>query len=230
LTSRSIPYRIADAVFEVRRRVRSEENFVRAALGKWCRPGQAALDIGCGWARFHETVCERGLRYIGVDVNPMIVRTNRENGLDVRMPEELRATGVRVDCLIASHVIEHLPWMEAASFLEHYSQYLRVGGVLIILTPLMCREFYDDFDHVKPYNPEAVRTMLCKERAQAQPTGISAKYEEVGLWMKRDPLWHSHGKGTLSKVMSVAMTAGFVATAGVIGRANGYGMVLKRRA
>lgn len=166
--------------------------------------------------------------YAGVDINASIVQWNRERGRDVMTPSECALRDDKYDCIVLSHIIEHHSWSEALHFLATYVDHLKVGGLMIVITPLMGPEFYDDFDHVKPYNPAALRSVLCHEGVQARDYGLAFRCEELDFWMKRDPLWHSHRAGGIQRTLSVLSAVAFIGTFGLIGRGNGYGMVLRR--
>lgn len=220
-------HRVVDAVYELRRRVNSEETFLRATLRRHVREGARLLDVGCGFGRFHAIVRDSGWRCIGVDSNPATVERGRAEGREVFQSAELQA-GEQYDAILLAHIIEHFDTESLLAFLAHYLEMLRPGGIVIILTPLMHRGFYDDFDHVKPYNPGAVRQILCRSAAQVRPFAIPGQYEETDLWIKRDPLWHSYRDRRWNHLFDIPLTLAAVLSGGLIARTTGYGMVLRR--
>jgi len=55
-----------------------------------------------------------------------------------------------------SHIIEHFAPHDLLPFIDSYLHRLQPGGRLIICTPLLTKNFYNDFDHVKPYQPVGI--------------------------------------------------------------------------
>lgn len=220
--------RIVNAVYMLRRKVNSEESFLRRALQKWSFRGAKLLDVGCGLCRFYELIRSQGAEYVGVDVNPDIVRYNQGLGRAVNTEAEFCLTMDQYDVLLLSHVIEHFDYSSLVVFLNTYLPRLKEGGIIIIFTPLYHRGFYDDFDHVKPYNPGALRQLFCKSSKQTRGYGLHGEYVELYLWFKRDPLWHSYREGIWKHVFSVPSTLACSFSYGLIGRLNGYGMVFKK--
>lgn len=227
--SKSSLHSVVDAVYELRRRVNSEETFLRRSLAANCARGARLLDVGCGRGRFQPLIQAAGIKWTGVDVNAETVGDGLARGLDFRHANDFPRPGeVSFDAMLFSHVIEHMDADTLALFLTHYLSHLKPGGTAIFLTPLMHRGFYDDFDHVKPYNPHALRQMLCRSTSQTQPFPMSGVYSEVGLWLKRDPLWHTHRTGRWTHLFDIPATLACVVTRGLIGRLTGYGMVFRR--
>ena len=227
--SRSPLHAIVDAVYELRRRVNSEEIFLHRTLAANCAPGTRLLDVGCGRGRFQPLIQASGVQWTGLDVNPQTVENGLARGLDFRIANQFPSPGeAAFDAMLFSHVIEHMDADTLSTFLTHYLAHLKPGGIAIFLTPLMHRGFYDDFDHVKPYNPNALRQMLCRSTSQTQPFSMSGVYDEVDLWLKHDPLWHTHRIGGWTHLFDIPATLACVLTRGLIGRLTGYGMVVRR--
>ena len=142
------------------------------------------LDVGCGYGRNLDTVKHLCGTCIGVDINPEIVRANKERGFKCFAPEELPRDDLKFDIILMSHVIEHFAPSDLLVFMDGYIDLLRPGGHLIIATPLMSPYFYDDFDHIKPYQPEAIHMIFGKKGAQVQ---YQSRHELVlsDIWYRR---------------------------------------------
>jgi len=225
----SIVHRIVDGVYELRRKVDSEETFVRSTLRKHHRDGARLLDVGCGFGRFHRIVADSGWQLTGVDVNPEAVLRGVAESRDVRDASGFHS-GPEFDAILLAHIVEHFDTDSLIALLARYLEMLRPGGIVIILTPLMHCGFYDDFDHVKPYNPEAIRQMLCRSTPQTRPFALPGEYDEIDLWIKRDPLWHSYWTSRANHLFNIPLTLAAVASFGLIAKVTGYGMVLRRTA
>ena len=100
------------------------------------------------------------------------------------MPEDLPRNGLKFDIIIMSHVIEHFTPNDLIEFMDGYLDLLRPGGHLIIATPLFSPYFYDDFDHIKPYQPVGILHMFGSGGAQVQ---YHSRHEMAlfDLWFRR---------------------------------------------
>lgn len=140
-------------------------DMIGTALGGATGP---VIEIGCGYGRFLRRLAERGIDAVGIDVNPDIVRENRNAGLKSMLPAEFLASRPRARVMLMAHVIEHFAPRELVEFMDRYLDILEIGGHLVIATPLLTPHFYDDFDHVKPYHPEGLMMVFGKGDAQVQ--------------------------------------------------------------
>jgi SAM-dependent methyltransferase len=156
-------------------------------------PASRVLDVGCGYGRLLAPVHRAGMDVTGVDVNPQIVAANREHGLRCLTAEEFRDTTGLYDIVVMAHVIEHFRPDELLVFMDSYLDRLKPGGRLIIATPLMSDYFYDDFDHVKPYQPTGILMVFGADAAQVR---YYARNRLVlrDIWYRRSPLRLSHSR------------------------------------
>lgn len=133
--------------------------------------GALIVDVGCGKGRNLDLLKEaKFLNVIGVDANPALVRHVKEKGRAALTDEEfLRQVSQRsVDVLLMSHIIEHFDHQALLEFVETYLEKLKVGGTLIVVTPLMSEMFYNDFDHVRPYLPMGFTMVFGETLEQVQ--------------------------------------------------------------
>lgn len=119
------------------------------------------LDFGCGTGNFLHLCAEHGINAEGFDANPSAVEICREKGYtcSAEMPDLEKYDGLLLVC-----VIEHLQQDDLWNLLSSFS-----GRVLIhsdeprhIWTPfgLKTASFWDDYEHVRPYTPKALESML----------------------------------------------------------------------
>jgi SAM-dependent methyltransferase len=155
--------------------------------------GRRVLDVGCGYGRLLKMILASGLEATGVDVNPEIVAVNRKNGLRCLTAEEFRNSPDQYDIVVMAHVIEHFPPAELLEFMDGYLDHLKPGGQLIIATPLLSEYFYDDFDHVRPYQPDGILMVFGQRAAQVQYYARNSLALR-DIWFRRSPLRISHSR------------------------------------
>lgn len=127
----------------------------------------AILDVGCGFGRNLKLLNNQGYLVTGVDVNVEIVETNIENGFTCYTVDNFKSNSNKYDVVIMSHIVEHLTSSELLEFIDFYLDFLKDDGILFVMTPLMTKQFYMDFDHVKPYSHVGI-SMVFSGKSQVQ--------------------------------------------------------------
>ncbi len=155
------------------------------------------LDVGCGYGSYLAPLQQQGHAVLGVEKNARIVAENRDNGLNCCTPEHWQETCAdeRYDIILFSHIIEHFSPDDLVALLDGYLAQLKPGGHCIIATPLMSPYFYDDFDHVKPYQPTGI-LMVFGGQAQVQ-YDAKTRLSLEQLCYRRSPWQLSHIKSFL---------------------------------
>ena len=187
------------------------------------------LDVGCGYGRNLRTLAAAGIAAHGIDINLEIVAHNRRAGLACDSPAEFAERKLLVDAIVMSHVMEHFAPRDLLEFIDQYLEYLRPGGCLVIATPLAGNRFFDDFDHVRPYQPLGFAMVYGVGDAQVQYRG-KYRLELVDLWFRRSPFGVAFARGLYvrswtSRWLQLANLAGaltFRASGGLIGRTTGW--------
>ena len=100
--------------------------------------------------------------------------------------QEFEKTDDMYDVLMMFHIIEHFYPTELISFIDTYLDCLKVGGYLIIATPLFLPYFYEDFDHVKPYHPTGINMVFCNKSSQVKYYSKN-KLELIDIWFRKGP-------------------------------------------
>lgn len=129
------------------------------------------IDVGCGKGRNLEALRRLGFsNVIGVDVNPELVQIVKQKGYSGLTAQEFdaRFKGTYADVILLSHIVEHFEYRPLLDFLGTYLDRLKVGGSMVVVTPLMSDMFYNDFDHVKPYLPLGFSMVFARETEQIQ--------------------------------------------------------------
>ena len=119
-------------------------------------PGRV-LDVGCGVGR---NLAHLGDRAVGVDHNAHSVEVARQRGGTAYTPDELGPAGqaepASYDCLLAAHLLEHLPEAEATGLLRSYLPLVRPGGRVVLITPQELG-WRSDATHVRWVGPAELR-------------------------------------------------------------------------
>lgn len=150
------------------------------------KEGASILDVGCGQGRYLMPLASSGHNIVGVDINIDQVTKLRDMGYKVFTLSEFDKLNIAFDYIIMSHIIEHIAPDELIQFLDKYIDKLKYGGELIIATPFLYNEFYDDYDHIKPYTPKALSILYSDyEQQQIKPKHrLVLKY----VWLRRWPI------------------------------------------
>jgi SAM-dependent methyltransferase len=132
---------------------------------------EPVLDAGCGRGEFLDLLRERGLSYMGVDVDPGMVGRCRQKGHEV---VQLMTANEYLDtvpdgslgAVFSAQVIEHMPYADLTHFLELSLAKLRSGGLFVAETvnphaPHALKTYWVDPTHQHPVFPE-VALVLCR--------------------------------------------------------------------
>ena len=122
------------------------------------------LDVGCGYGDKIRQLKGLGFtNFVGVEKSPetlRAIRSNQEfNIVSVEESEKVLQKS-SFDLIVFSHIIEHFDYDDLKEFIENYLQFLKVRGQILIITPTLGYSFYNDFDHVKPYNVQAINSVF----------------------------------------------------------------------
>ena len=164
----------------------TKEEMNQIAFDKF-RDCKKILDIGCGRGDFVRRDPER---IEGIDWNNESVIACREEGLpviqkDARYFKMELGRGV-YDGIHISHVIEHLVPDDAYAMLNAVDYVLAEKGILVIRTHVMNPHFWNDFSHIKPYSPHAIRHyFLDATPLQRNYPALKGVYDEIDfIWRK----------------------------------------------
>lgn len=209
--------------------IRNEEkNLLKFISFLKLSPEQKILDIGCGYGRNLKLLYSHRFNVLGVDVNQDIVKANLDAGLKCMTVQEFEKTNNMYDVLLMSHIIEHFQSNELIKFIDTYLDRLKVGGYLIIATPLYSPYFYEDFDHVKPYHPTGINMVFGNNSAQVQYYSKN-KIELLDIWFRKGPFKLNFSPGLyvrkysrIPMIINLMFAILFRLSFGLIARTDGW--------
>jgi SAM-dependent methyltransferase len=108
----------------------------KALLLAEARPGERALDLGCGAGRFLEALRDHGTDAVGVEIAEAAAERARATGAEVRVIEPdgtLPFGHGEFDLVWCSEVLEHVP--DALGLLQETRRVLKRGGRLLLTVP-----------------------------------------------------------------------------------------------
>lgn len=159
------------------------------------KPGRT-LEIGCGIGRNLRHLRGQG---VGIDHNPFSVRLCRAAGLEAYtledFPQSVSGREGRFDSLLFSHILEHMPAVDAEALVRTYLPQLRPGGQIIIIAPQE-RGYASDATHVQFVDFAQITTLAQKincrvERRFSFPlpriAGMLFTYNEFVAVLRRLP-------------------------------------------
>lgn len=149
----------------------SLENKVIKNLLKDIDKNASILEVGSGYCQKTEFLNSIGFNNItGVEINKTLVEQAKIKNFNVYTLEDFEniCKGKKFDVLFLSHIIEHFQYQDLKQFLEQYLEYLKENGYLLIATPVLNDNFYDDFDHVKPYTHLSILSVFGAHGSQVQ--------------------------------------------------------------
>lgn len=127
------------------------EVLTRSFFSRWVKPGDAVLDLGCGYGEFVNNIAAG--RKLAMDLNPD-APAHLASGVeflhqDCSQPWPAAAEGL--DVVFTSNFFEHLPDKEALNrTLREALRCLKPGGRLIALGPnikFLHGQYWDFYDH-----------------------------------------------------------------------------------
>jgi len=111
------------------------------------------LDIGAYKGKRVKLLRENGIDAIGVDLNQSnkyVIKADAK-----KLPFEKNS----FECVILSHIIEHLTFSDLKKVISEAYRVLKNKGILFIATPVP-KDVWDDCSHVRPYTFKAIKQLL----------------------------------------------------------------------
>ena len=136
------------------------------------------LDVGCGRGDFAFLAADR---VISIDLNMVSLTIAKGRGLKnlaranlLQLPFGDESFG-NVHC---ADVIEHFDANSVVLVLKELYRVLKIGGLLVLASPMPSSEFWGDASHVRPYPPESLLSLFVEEEKTG--TGTNQTFHPVG--------------------------------------------------
>lgn len=179
----------------------SSEEDVRSTQRRHLRYFQGlsgpVLDLGCGRGTMLELLQASGITAYGVDLSSEVVKQCGQRGLRVQHADALdhlrSLPAETLEGIYCSHVIEHLPPLQAVELIHEIGRVLKPSGVVVLVTPnakdLRINErFWLDPTHVRLYPEKLIRRLLERtgfqvERVTCDPEPSPNRVVMIAKWV-----------------------------------------------
>jgi SAM-dependent methyltransferase len=160
-------------------------------------PGDAVLEIGCDTGRLLRTIAASGATVLGVDVNIAALPACAPFDVRVGSAEALPFPDACFDCVVASHVIEHV--VDAEQMLREAARVLRPGGALVLWYPY---ELFRGMTVLPELLADGRPLALARRyhRRRCQPRTLRAPARRAGL---EEVLWRWCVYGPVPEFLSI---------------------------
>ena len=195
------------------------------------------LDIGSGEGDFFKHLKKRDIDTTNVyllDANDSTVEKNKSLTTNSRLyfaPERLPFEDGSVGLVHTSHLIDNIGSKDLYDFLFEIDRVLKPGGSLVISTPLLWSNFYDELSHTRPYNPYVFYKYLVHETRNTRYEKVKRAYSIEKVVYRYYELPLDEGWGSTIPAIDFF----FVTTRRILRKLgvkrlykNGYTMVLKK--
>lgn len=134
-------------------------------------------------------------RIIGVDSNKKSILLCKKKNLNATFAfvTKLPFDKESFDGVHCSHLIEHLMPHDAHKMLSEVARVLKKNGVFVLSTPILWKGFYNDFTHIKPYNPESIVRYLVNDGQDKSLPDIKGEFKKIDFYWRFRPI-HLPGK------------------------------------
>ena len=130
-------------------------------------PVETILELGCGFGQNLRAFMNAGYKKVsGLDISEQAVAYCQSQGLPVVMGDVMQYAGKKYDCVLMSHVLEHLPKDHVIPMLRKIrSDVLKEHGKLVLMVPNAqsntdCYWAYEDFTHYTLFTAGSVLFVL----------------------------------------------------------------------
>lgn len=130
-------------------------------------PAETILELGCGFGQNLRAFMNAGYKKVsGLDISEQAVAYCQSQGLPVVMGDVMQYAGKKYDCVLMSHVLEHLPKDHVIPMLRKIrSDVLKEHGKLVLMVPNAqsntdCYWAYEDFTHYTLFTAGSVLFVL----------------------------------------------------------------------
>lgn len=186
-------------------------------------------EVGSGLGRFPRLIKSKfpKAEILCLEINSDLAKITRKNGLKTVVGTITDPKINQVfDVVHCSHVIEHFGFPKVAQVLDEMLKRTKIGGFLIIRSPLMHPGFYKDIDHVRPYPPQSIVTYL---NLKQQQRTSSFEARQVLRFERREALQIGYFyQFPLMRILNYLLKLSWIKFKKPADRPNGYVLILER--
>lgn len=156
--------------------------------------GGAVMELGVGHGGFHDLVAPLTSRYVGIDIDPLLIDMARRRNpgieyivADVLSDEfRLRAEQLRIDTILCFNVLEHLD--DDRTAIGRLLEALPPGGHLLLYVPAF-QSLYSEMDrlagHYRRYTRASLRKLVPDEGAAIVMMDYINPIGGLGWWLNK---------------------------------------------
>ncbi|MDD4902673.1 MAG: class I SAM-dependent methyltransferase [Patescibacteria group bacterium] len=120
------------------------------------------LELGAGYGDLINQI--KAQKKYAADINPEVANFCSPEVKFINAPlGRINLADNSLDAILASNLLEHLNAGETDALFDQANRLLKTGGKIILIQPNIrycCREYWDDFTHVKAYSDVSLKDLL----------------------------------------------------------------------
>ena len=179
------------------------------------------VDFGCGQGRILRFLrLQKFTNLYGIELNSHHREfLSHEGFCCAELTADLMSSLPSVDILLMVHVIEHLTAEQILSTIED----LKYPKAILVITPMLTSDFYNDPDHIRPFTPESIDLLLARINPQIKKAS-AMQYSPKKTYFKRSPFrfrLYSLPKG-FSYALNLLFFLAYILSGKMISRATAW--------
>jgi len=188
------------------------------------------IEIGSGLGRFVDVVSSLNKFNIScLEINADLAKKTNDRGfktlnanlIDNNLPSN------EFDIVHCSHVIEHISYPHILKALDELIRITKVGGYIIIRSPLMSPAFFTCIDHIRPYPPKSIIDFY--SNPQQQVTG-HASIQVIKEKLRKEALiFFPYSSNRISLAINLVMKILWTYFKCPHSKPNGYTLILQKK-
>jgi ubiquinone/menaquinone biosynthesis C-methylase UbiE len=189
------------------------------------------LEVGSGLCRFPLLLRDRfkNFNFNCLEKNIDLVNVGISNGLNVVCGDIIKTdfSDQEFDIVHCSHVIEHIAYPQIIKALDELIRITKVGGYIIIRSPLMSHNFFISIDHIRPYPPRCIFDYYSNPQQQVMGMASIRVIREKFRREAFEPFPYASSR--LAKGLNIIMKLSWTYLRFPFARPSGYVLILQKQ-